>query len=272
MASKEPRVVLVLSDTHCGSKFGLLPPGCLDAEGAEYKLNPVQEWLWDCWGQFQTWSERIIGTDSYDVVINGDTIEGVHHGTVEVIDPDPAQHSTIASALLEPITENAHKLYMVAGTEVHTRSSESHLGKALGAEINRDTRSYCFPNLNLHINNQRVSFNHHIQTSLRPWTQASGLGIALTSERSEALDAGHIPPDVVVRSHRHVYGQFRNKAAMIVVTPCWQAPTRFVRKVKPDAVPCVGGLILDWRHSDEGELPAVHLKAFSPTQPKAANG
>lgn len=265
-------VLVVVSDTHCGSKTGLLPPGCRDANGAEYGLSEYQRWKWERW-QFCTGPllNRIVGKDPFDLVINGDVIEGVHHGTTEVVDADPQQHSQIATVALGPLAERANRLWMVQGTECHTRASEDSIGKGLGAEANKESRRYSWMNLDLEYRGVTVSCTHHISASLRVWTESSGLGLAMNSERLERLRAAHDQARVFIRSHRHVHGVYSDGHSMLAVTPAWQGKGRHLGKVKAEAIPAVGILVLDWRRCDEGELPAVYCRPYYPPARKPAN-
>lgn len=266
-AAKTPRVLVYLSDLHCGSKKGLLPPGCKDEDGAEYALNPFQRWLWNRWIEAtEEWAPSIIKDDPFDLVVGGDVVEGVHHKTTEVVDADAAAHGAIAVAALQPLADRAERCWMVRGTEAHTKTSEHHIGKGLGCEPDPDTGSYAWPQVLLVRGEMMVSAAHHMSTSLRPWTEASALGIALNSERLEMARAGLPLPRVVLRAHRHVFGTFSDAYGMIVCSPCWQGATRFVEKVKPDAVACVGMVILDFRNRMKGELPDVRF--FAKPYPK----
>jgi hypothetical protein len=252
-----PKILVFVSDTHCGSKHALLPPGIVDENGAEYRLNNFQAWLWNRWIDAIEWVEKWCGDDPFALIINGDIIEGVHHGTTEVVDPDPAQHGVIAAEALRPFADRAECCFMVVGTECHTKTTEGHIAKAIGCTPPPGVGSYSWPVLTGCVNGVAISAAHHMGASLRTWTEASGLGIALNSERLEAARAGHTIPRIVVRSHRHTFGHYCDGDGIIVATPAWQGSTRFVRKVKPEARPRCGVAMMDFRGHAEGELPDV---------------
>ena len=46
------KFVLVVSDMHVGSAYGLLPEGFVGSTGAMLNLNMGQEYLWECWKHF----------------------------------------------------------------------------------------------------------------------------------------------------------------------------------------------------------------------------
>jgi hypothetical protein len=53
---------------------------------------------------------------------------------------------------------------------------------------------------------------------------------------------------------------------MIGVTGAWQFLTRFGKKVVPDSVPRPSVLILDWRNTKYGDLPAIKELVYAPEQ------
>lgn len=260
-------IAVIVSDLHCGSKVGLLPPGCKDENGATYGLNAFQDWLWNQWCDGMAWLESMLEGAAFDLVINGDVIEGVHHGTVEVIDPDASAHGAVAVAALQPVADLAERCWMVKGTEVHTRASENHIGKALGCEPTREG-GYAHRSVRLEYNGITMSVAHHMGASLRTWTEASGLGIALNSERLEAARAGWKIPDVVCRAHRHTFGVYHDGYGMIVCTPAWQGKTRYVEKIKPEAVERCGFAVIDFRRCSKGDMP--HARFFVRNLPAPA--
>jgi hypothetical protein len=46
------KFVLVVSDIHVGSAYGLLPEGFVGSTGTMLNLNMGQEYLWECWRHF----------------------------------------------------------------------------------------------------------------------------------------------------------------------------------------------------------------------------
>lgn len=261
--------IVVLSDLHCGSAVGLLPPALAETEDTlALRQNKVQEWLWRCWSDFTNrWLPIVLGGDPYALVVNGDLIDGVHHGTTQVI-PDVVVQAKIARSLLTPLAFAAKATYVVRGTECHTRQSETIIGEWLGAKQEPGTKSFAWDNLTLKANGCPVSFSHHITTAAKPWSESAALANHLVAEQFRAQNRGWETPKVVVRSHRHVYGTFENGGGMMVVTPSWQAMTRYAKAVTADNVSTIGGVVLDFT-GDEGALPLVHRKLYTPKQARA---
>src|SRR5688572_20265498 len=92
--SKEPKLVLDLNDTHCGSEFGLLPEEVELEDGRVigYGRNRKLKFLWQSWTEMQERFLRLAGNDPFILVLNGDLIEGVHHRSDEVVAAKKSEH------------------------------------------------------------------------------------------------------------------------------------------------------------------------------------
>lgn len=270
--SKSTRLLFVLSDPHCGSSYGLLPPGFVTLEGNEQGQNAVQRWLWKCWQDAtQVWMPRVSRGDRYAVVMNGDLTEGVHHRSTEVISTDLGDHLEAAIQVLQPVAAAAAAAYVVEGTPCHTLNLEHAIAKAIKAKPCSSTGRPAWGRLDLTIAGTRAIFQHHVATAMRPYLEASGLGIALGVEQLEAAKAGEAIPKVLGVAHRHRYGEFRDASGLCVVSPPWQGLTRFGRKVVPSARTAVGMMALDWRGLPDGSLPHVHSMIYRTPEPKGAS-
>jgi hypothetical protein len=263
---KPIQLAIVISDLHCGSSAALLPPEFEDHKGNTIGQNPVQKFLWDCWRRAEDFAKGVVDGDSYAIVLNGDLIEGIHHGAGELISNKTEDHVTCAEDVLVPYSKEASRIFVVRGTECHTGNHESSLGKILKAHKNPDTHkrkaTHAFDRLQLNLHGCECAFSHHIGTSVRDYTEATQLGIVLNQELVHAVRNGEIPPRVVARAHRHKYGMFENGHELAIVTPPWQAQTRHVHKVVT-AVRCHPGVvILDWRGREVGDTPRVHRQIY----------
>ena len=129
------KLILLLSDLHVGSTVGLWPADFTSNEGNPIGQNKFQEWLWKCWSDAMEWSKRVVGKDAFDVVLNGDLVDGIHHKTLQVMTPDVGDQTDAVKQVLAPLVERCAKLHIVKGTEIHTRNDEIRLGNALGARI-----------------------------------------------------------------------------------------------------------------------------------------
>ena len=249
------RRLVVVCDTHCGSSLGLLPPGLVLGDPArELRLNRAQAWIWEWW---QVFFGKVIAAP-FDLVLNGDQIEGMHHRTTQVVDPDPGVHVAIAEHALAPLAERAGAVWVVRGTEAHTGpSSEAGLSVKLGGVPDPFTRMPVWDVLELTYCGVPCMFFHHMPTSVRKWTESTGLGIMLAQAQLGAVRAGKVPPRVLGMAHRHTYGLYEDAAALAFANPSWQLKSRYGNKVAPASECQVGAVILDWTDRADGELPDV---------------
>lgn len=260
--------LVVVSDLHVGSTLGVLHPGFKTLEGNSVGQNPIQKWLWKAWKHL--WEVEVpsfVGKDKFAVVINGDLVEGIHHGTKQVISPDFGDHVRAVQQVLVPVTKLAPAhIFITEGTESHTRNSETTIGEIIGAEQDPATERYAFPRLDLNIAGAHCVFFHHIGTTTRPYLEGSSLSTMLGVERQEAARSGTKIPLVIGCAHRHRHGYFSDGQGMIMVTGAFQALTRFGHKVVPAAVPAPSAFMLDWTGLPPGSLPVVREKVYSSGQ------
>lgn len=235
--------VLVVSDTHCGSTTALCPPDFETIEGHRVRLSEWQSWVWDQWRELTSEVKKCGRIDS--LIINGDAIEGIHHRTVEVWSPDPADHVNAAHHCLQPLAELAERVYVVKGTSAHTGPSSEHgLALRLGAVACRPSAP-AFDRLDLDIGGVQCRFVHHMPTTGREWLKGNALGMELANHQLAEGRQGRPMPRVLGLAHRHVFGLYHDSAGLSFVTPSWQGPTRFTYKVAPAATWEVGAMMLE---------------------------
>lgn len=263
------RAVVVLSDLHCGSTKALLPPGFVTLEGNEVDQNVAQEWLWECWIRANNFIDSTIGKSPFALVLNGDLLEGIHHGTKEIISPEMADHRRACMDTIQPLAKRAAKVFVVRGTEAHVNNHEAGIGEQLNAVKNPELGIHAFDRLTLDVHGTRCVFRHHIGTTTQRGLAGTAMSRQLEQEQVEAACNGEIVPRVLVCSHRHVPGSYRTDSGLCMITPAWQILTRFSHKVVSQARCKPGVQILDWRNFGLGELPQIHEKYFATPQPSA---
>jgi hypothetical protein len=253
------QILLIVSDIHAGSVYAPMPDNFTDIEQCQHRPSKLQRWLNQKWADLSLDALAYIGGDRFALLVNGDAIEGDHHGTSEIVTKNTADHIAIAFDLLSPLADVAWKTIIVEGTECHTRFAEHTLAKQLKAMPCIQTGKAAHPIASIDIAGCRVRAQHHITATSRPYLEASGMSIALGVARQEAMSVGDTPPDVIIASHRHRYGAYTGPHGTVVVTPCWQGLTRYGRKVVPSAQLHVGFTILDWRERKKGKPPRVEF-------------
>lgn len=240
---KKPiRHILAISDLHCGSTVGLCPPDFKMVKGGTYGLNRSQQWLWVKWTKLIADAIASFHGKPFALVVNGDLIDGNHHGTQEIWSVNLQDHVNAAIAVLEPIVAKAATTFIVVGTETHTKEAEYGIADHLKAVPDNDNQCPAHNQLNLTVGVHRypVRFVHHISTTSREHLRASRLSIHLTNARSAAVDAGHTPPKMLVAGHCHVADVYQRLDLACVTLPAWQLLTRYGHRVVPSNVPAVG--------------------------------
>lgn len=268
MAKKQPQILVILSDLHCGSTVGLLPPEFDLQDGNRIQHNKYQAWLWQCWMDATgDYFRRHVGNDPFVLLLNGDLVEGNHHGTTQIVSADVADHVEAAIQCLEPLAKKAAQVHLTLGTECHTHSTEAAIGKKLGASKCPDTGKHAHYRIAFRVNGCVCSATHHCSATSRPWLESGEYCRAMHSERTECLRVGWDVPNLLIRAHRHRAGYFTDYAAGLVVTGAWQGLTRHGHKAVPGAVSQPSIAICDWRGCDEGELPVVRQRLYVPKAP-----
>ena len=274
-ASAGPKGVLVVSDLHVGSIYGMLPPDYEAEDGTRVGQNPGQRYLWDCWLHL---CETVKKMNIVAVVINGDLIDGGQHmqkGT-ELCLPRLGDQAEASACVLRPLRKNTaqSKWYAVKGTEYHdSKGGEKadHVAEKLNCERYKGAGPGRFARevLDLSVDGTIINFSHGISVS-------GGLYRATAADREGVWSAlagkdGKLPKaHVVVRSHAHYFVRVEHESKHILITPCWELQTSYMRKNSVyRMLPTIGAVILwiDQTATDRGMDP-MHLQKIIYALPK----
>lgn len=212
--------LLVLSDTHCGSVFGLTPHNMFAVEAAnDLLVTRTADERKACWKWFESAIKEIRPIDR--LVLNGDLIEGpaTKQQSLELLAVDPQEQIRIAERVVEFV--GCKDIAVIAGTAYHTGDGTDYerlvadkFGVKFGGHEYYDIDDVCF------------SFKHHIGGSQSPMGRSTPLVKELVWALQWSLTEEFPDADVVVRSHVHyhvaVANAVRNKLAM--TTPALQTP------------------------------------------------
>lgn len=223
---------LVVSDIHCGSIFGMLPPDFLTSEGIIKPQNAGQKHLWKCWLHLLDLAAQ---ANLDFIVVNGDVIDGTQRAQrgTELSLPLLVDQKEAAIATLLPLAPMA-PLYFIQGTEYHdckAGASVEEVAKSLNAVkySGVGTGRYSRELLDLDVDGVICNFGHGISvaTGFYRATPADREGIfsALAGKEGKAPKA-----DLVYRSHAHYFVHVEHSSKHIVISPCWQLQTRYMRK------------------------------------------
>lgn len=261
--------LVVISDTHSGCRVALCPPQGADLDdGGNYQPSALQLKLWAYWREF--WDEFVPEAtrgEPYDLLHNGDAIDGVHHGSTTQISQNLEDQGELAYSLLQPVVDackkQGGKYYHIRGTEAHVGKSaveEERLAKRLGAVPN-DQKQFARYDLWKMVGPKLIHALHHVGTTGSAAYEATAVHKELTESFVEAARWGHRPPDVIVRSHRHRHIEIQiatggedgaTSRAIACVSPCWQGKTPFAWKI-PGArlsTPQFGGIVIRYAHGE----------------------
>ena len=252
--------LICLSDLHSGCQLGLCPPnGIRLDEGGTYLPSVIQQKIYAYWREFwDEWIPRVTKGEPYGIAINGDAMDGIHHGATHQISHNLQDQEDIAYELLAPEVERAEgRLYMIRGTEAHVGKSgvqEESLACRLGAipnELGQRARYELWKQVGPGL----VHIMHHIGVTGSQAYEATAVHKELVEAFTESGRWNNRPPDIVVRSHRHrlihTHVPTSRGEAIAIVTPGWQAKTPFAWKVAGarQSVPQFGGILI--RYGDE---------------------
>ena len=246
---------MVVSDLHCGSRLGLAPSSIRLDDGGTYVPSEAQQTLKKWWDEF--WGEFVPTAtkgEPYDVVCNGDVVEGVPHGSVAHFSAIMDEHCQAAVDLLRPVVshKNCVAYWHVRGTEAHVGKSaelEERVARELGAVKSR-TGQYARWELWKKLGPHLIHFLHHVGTTGSAAHEASAVNAELTALLTESARWNEKTPDALCRSHRHRAIEVRVPGPrgwrFAVVTPAWQLRTPFAFKVPGARVssPQIGGLVI----------------------------
>lgn len=267
--------VAIVSDLHCGSTVGLHPeePTTLD-NGALYVPSLAQQWLAQGWRIF--WDK--VGAKSWNtplhVIVNGDLVDGDHHGTTEIVSRHPNAQMDIAKACFAPVLAlNPESVAVVRGTEVHvgkSGSAEESFAKWLVAQ--GITVPHCPETGNASHWHYRGRYGgvlidaaHHGRIGARPWTKVNAtMGLAAQIVMEHAMKQERAP-DLAIRSHYHQWvDTYDAYPTRVIQTLAWQLKTAYVHKVAAESLAEVGGAIVTIR---DGKIEHVEKVMFPVKRP-----
>jgi len=244
-----------VSDLHCGCRLGLCPrDGIALTDGGEYLPSSFQKTLFGWWQEFWSkWVPQVTNGEPYDVVVNGETVDGVHHKATTHISANLEDQKATAVAILHPVVKQCPgRFYVVSGTPVHSGEQgcdDEAVARELGALKDSNGRHARYE-LWIDVGGALVHVSHHIGTTGSAAYESSAVMKELTEAYVEAGRWGDRPPDVIVRSHRHRNIEIKvpseHGTAIACVTPGWQGKTPFCYRIPGarQSQPQFGGIVV----------------------------
>jgi hypothetical protein len=238
--------MVIISDTHAGYKYGLVPPSWRAVGGADVDATlKFQEYLYECWSHF---------VDSCPpaelLVINGDAIHGEDRKDIalNVVSSDMFEQAQMFLELLAPLRAKCDRVWLLKGTPYHEgRGADviEWIGKEIDAEKWQAGR-YSGYSLCIDWHDLGFGFAHH-QT--RGWRYAAGGADRTAWLQQSAEGQGKLPKaDVIVRSHLHMQRIVWARDKWVIGTPGWTVVSPWAAKVmehsRAHESSDIGGLVL----------------------------
>ena len=231
-----PQCILVVSDLHCGSIYGMLPPDFATQDGAPKLPNAGQRYLWECWLDL---AKRVASLPILAVVVNGDSIDGEERRSrgAELCLPLLADQSECAAVCLRELKRHLQSkppFFVIRGTPYHDseggREAEV-VAEKIGAQryAGYGAGRFCRRAMDLEHDGVIVNFSHG--TSV-----AGGLYRATPPDREAVWSAlagkeGKVArADALARAHAHHYVHVEHPSKHAVIGPCWQLQTDYMGK------------------------------------------
>lgn len=207
--------ILVISDTHCGSMYGLTPPSWIISKERDARVSKLQEGMWEA---YTTWLEEI---GPVDILIgNGDLIDGKgdRAGGVELLTTDMITQADIAIECLSLI--DCKQVFCTHGTRYHVSNGgddyERIIAGALGGSIS--------DHLKLVVEGVKFDVRHHAGSSSVPYGRFAPIAKNRFWDLILAEKSKTEPANVYLRSHVHYYNFCGGSDWCAFSLPAMQAP------------------------------------------------
>ena len=218
MPGMTTRRILVISDTHIGSRYALVPPSFRSQHAGP--AGVFMTYIWDC---YRDMLRRLPPLDC--VIVNGDAMEGEHptlRSAPDAIEVSPLRQVDMAVETLGLLREKTKHLWLIRGTGFHEGKWNEAL-EALGRELHAEPwadRRYSGEVLDGTFYGLRINAAHAMSSgAIYQGTLADRTArfMALAEAAGKTL-----PADLIIRSHVHQTGLGRFFDRWVLVTRCWK--------------------------------------------------
>jgi len=257
------RLVVLFSDTHAGSRLGLLNPETVlwqeDESGQAVPWTPtptpIQRWLWGHYVNDIAAALDLAGGDDVILVHNGDLTWGRKYAS-ELVSTRDADQLLIAVANLEPwgAYPNLRTVRLVHGTDSHA------FGEATSDAMVCDALRVRWPERSvaevrhalLLVDGVGIDCAHHGPgPGGRQWLTGNVARYYARSLMQDDLLVGRTPPRVIVRSHYHTYVRetvrihgAREVVSDVIVTPAYCGMTEYATQATRSGYLLTCGLVV----------------------------
>lgn len=207
------------------------------------------------------------------VIHDGDAVEGVHHGSTQVITQNKKEQAELHIELMDTFLratkfskKNGDLLYYVSGTETHTGDIEHSIAKDLSAEKNPEGGNV-FDQLELKLNGRLIWLAHHGKGRGAGSNEGNSLRNFLRDVYWDCLKVKEQAPDMIITGHTHTptwttyVGRNQNQFHLLhgIICPSFQSKTRFAYKVAPVERNEIGAVFVEIKADGEIRTPQLLL-------------
>jgi len=274
-------LLVVLSDMHSGSSTALFPNRFWQDEHQNHTPTDHQKEMYKVFEKCAEYARDNRKGRRLIVVHNGDSIEGIHHNSLQICVLNKSSQAEIHTELMDTFLRKAKfdkkqgdRLFYVRGTETHVEDKETEIAKDLSAEKTPDG-NWVFDHLELDINGRLTWFVHHGRGRGRGANEGNALRNWLRDIYWDCMKTGKRPPDIVYSGHTHTatYGNYiirRGSEFFVmhgVICPSWQEKTRYAYKVAPVDRNEIGSVFTHFSVSGDIRTPYLLLKETGEVKP-----
>jgi len=211
--------IVVISDTHCGHRFGLTPPAWwASEESTDDRLQKHKKFQREFWEFYSSEIERLKPIDI--LIANGDMIEGkgVNTGGIELITSDRHEQVRMAKTVID--TAEAQAVRVSYGTAYHSGKDEDFESLLRDTVACKDVKVSGHPFFE--VNGCIFDIKHKISRSTIPHGRITPLIRAALWNAIWNARGRQPKAKFIIRSHVHYYESWKNAEWEGIITPALQ--------------------------------------------------
>jgi hypothetical protein len=268
MSGDDTTLILLIPDIHAGSPVALYPNEVLPLLNGPRGPSALQAEIHRHWIEVLEYTALAKKEQNARlvVVVAGDLVEGVHHGSQEIISPYLTDHQKIAEYLIREAKRitNYDTIYFLDGTPAHAGENEYNLAEVLQGERYAPGK-FTWPILKKRVYNNLVYIAHQGPASGRGMSAGNPLRNKIKSNCYEFLTNDEPIPDYMIFAHYHVHQHERveigNKTIDGYLLPSWKLIDNYVSRINPFAFSNIGAMLMTCKDSAiTCEMLTIHIQ------------
>ena len=232
----------IISDLHCGHKFGLCPPDHWEPESDDPTQAKVRQWQMRTWEWYAAKAKALGHLDR--LIVNGDAIDGSgdRSGGTELFTTDRHLQVKVAADCIRQFDAEAYTI--IRGTAYHVGDKED-FEDTLAERFGTHAQDHAW----LEYAGCVIDCKHHLGSSTVPGAVPPSLPREAVWNLMWAERDLQPKANVFIRSHLHAHYEISTEDFLCIVTPALQGWTKYGGRRMSKTVSY--GLI-EWWISDQG--------------------